>query len=63
MYPKHSQIDKKSTKFQKITSFISKHMTFQNSVKFRCFYPKSSASSHFEYLKDVLFKLKTNKVS
>ena len=62
MYPKHNQVHKKSTKYQKITSISSKHMTFRNSVKFQ-FFTKSGATSHFEYLKEVIFKLKVDKVS
>ena len=62
-YPKHNQKHKKSTNFQKFTSISSKHMTIQHLVKFRFFYPKFDASSHFEYLKEVFFKLKVKKVS
>ena len=63
IYPKQNQVDKKSTKFRKINSISLKHMIFQYSVKFRFFYPNSGASSHFEYLKEVIFKLKVNKIS
>ena len=63
MYPKHNHLDKKSTKFQKITRISLKHMTFRYSVKFWFFYPKCGANSHFEYLKEVIFKLQVNKVS
>ena len=63
MYTNFNQVDKKSTKFQKIISISSKYINLQYFVKFQFFKPKSGASNHFKYLENVIFKLKVNKVS